>query len=250
MKTENCKLFFFSLHFPLIKFQSNFWKNTPSIRSFLFCFFARNTYNKTKKGSEVITVLPARLTPETIEWVSRGVYTAFFLGGGKFLSVWIHFCTILDDTHFQFTFSIEKEWVSIQISARNMQQYTIFLYKYFPQILFEKVPVEFIFNWEPANHRWHCDFATGCLPRSCASISRSGRIFILFFEASILIRESTQPPAQWCQGSSCGEKRPVNVADDSPPSSSRLKNGWSYTSIPPYAFLAFTELVYFHVFYC
>jgi len=92
--------------------------------------------------------------------------------------------------------------------------------------------------------------ATGCLPRSCASISRSGRIFILFFKASIPIRESIQPPVQWCQGSSYGEKRPVNVADGSPPSSSRHKNGWNCTSVPPYAFLAFTELVYFHLFYC
>jgi hypothetical protein len=181
--------------------------------------------------------------------VHGGLYRLLFGGGGKLLSIWIHFCTILGDTHFQFTFSVEDEWASIQISARNMQ-YIIFLYKYIPQILFEKLLVEFIFNWEPADHSWHCDVATGCLPRSCASISRSGRIFILLLEASISIREYIQPPAQWCQGSSCGEKRLVNEADDSPPSSSRLKNAWSYTSFPPYAFLAFTELVYFHLLYC
>jgi len=66
------------------------------------------------------------------------VYTDFF--GGKFLSLWIHRSTVLGDTHFQLTFSEEKEWVSIHMSARYMQYITC-LYKCVPQILFEKVPV-------------------------------------------------------------------------------------------------------------
>jgi hypothetical protein len=72
----------------------------------------------------------------------------------------------------------------------------VFLYKRVSQILFEKVPVSFIFSWEPVDHSRHCDFATGLLPKSCASIPTSGKIFILFSEASIPIRESIQPPAQ------------------------------------------------------
>jgi len=159
-----------------------------------------------------------------------GVYTDFW--GGKFLSVWIHFSTILGDTYFQLTFPEEKEWVSIHMYFFIQMRST--------NSVWESARL-FIFNWESTDHSRHCDFATGCLPRSCA-IPRSGQIFNLFSESSIPILESIQLPALWCRGSSHGEKMLVNETDDSPPSSSRLKNAWSYTSVPPYAFLTFTDL--------
>jgi hypothetical protein len=40
------------------------------------------------------------------------------------------------------------------------------------------------------------------------------------------------------RGSFSGEKRPGREADHSPPSSAEAKNAWSYTSTPPYAFMA------------
>jgi len=46
--------------------------------------------------------------------------------------------------------------------------------------------------------------------------------------------ELTQPLIQWVPGAlSLGVKRPVSEADRSPPSSSEVKNAWSYTSTPP-----------------
>jgi hypothetical protein len=35
-----------------------------------------------------------------------------------------------------------------------------------------------------------------------------------------------------------GVKRPRREADHSPPSSAEVKNAWSYTSTPPYVFMA------------
>jgi hypothetical protein len=44
----------------------------------------------------------------------------------------------------------------------------------------------------------------------------------------------TQPPIQRVTGAlSLGVKRPGREADNSPPSSAEVKNGWSYTSTPP-----------------
>jgi hypothetical protein len=37
---------------------------------------------------------------------------------------------------------------------------------------------------------------------------------------------------------SLGVKRPRREADHSPPSSAEVKNAWSYTSTPPYVFIA------------
>jgi hypothetical protein len=42
---------------------------------------------------------------------------------------------------------------------------------------------------------------------------------------------TTQPPIQRVKGV-LGVKRPVREADHSPPSSSEVKNTWSYTSTP------------------
>jgi len=48
-----------------------------------------------------------------------------------------------------------------------------------------------------------------------------------------------QPPIQWVPGSLfLGVKRPGSEAHHSPPSGAEVKNAWSYTSTPLYAFLA------------
>jgi hypothetical protein len=45
---------------------------------------------------------------------------------------------------------------------------------------------------------------------------------------------ATHPPIQWEQGVfSLGVELPGREADDSPPSSAKVKNVWSYISIPP-----------------
>jgi hypothetical protein len=44
----------------------------------------------------------------------------------------------------------------------------------------------------------------------------------------------TQPPIQWVLGAlSLGVKRPRREADHSSPSSTEVKNAWSYTPTPP-----------------
>jgi hypothetical protein len=49
----------------------------------------------------------------------------------------------------------------------------------------------------------------------------------------------TQPPVRWVPGVlSLEVKRPEREADHSAPSSAEVKNAWSYTSIPQYAFMA------------
>jgi hypothetical protein len=48
----------------------------------------------------------------------------------------------------------------------------------------------------------------------------------------------TQHPIQWVPGAlSLGVKLLGRKADHSPPSSSKVKNAWSYTSIPQYVFM-------------
>jgi hypothetical protein len=47
-----------------------------------------------------------------------------------------------------------------------------------------------------------------------------------------------QPPIQWVPGAlSLGIKWPGREADHSPPSSAEVKNSWTYTSTPQYAFM-------------
>jgi hypothetical protein len=49
----------------------------------------------------------------------------------------------------------------------------------------------------------------------------------------------TQPPIQWVLGVlSPGVKQPGHKDDCSPPSSTKVKNMWSYTSTPQYVFMA------------
>jgi hypothetical protein len=48
----------------------------------------------------------------------------------------------------------------------------------------------------------------------------------------------THPPIQWVPGAlSLGVKWPGREAGHSPPSSAEVKNAWSYTSTPQYAFM-------------
>jgi hypothetical protein len=63
-----------------------------------------------------------------------------------------------------------------------------------------------------------------------------GGIF-LFDIMSRLALGPIQPPVQWVPGAlSLGVKRPGREPDHLPPSSAEVKNAWSYTSAPQYAF--------------
>jgi hypothetical protein len=67
--------------------------------------------------------------------------------------------------------------------------------------------------------------------------------------ASRTVLGPTQPPIQWVPGAlSLGVKRPGREADDSPPSNAEVKNAWSYTSTPHYAFLAWCLTLPFSAF--
>jgi hypothetical protein len=64
--------------------------------------------------------------------------------------------------------------------------------------------------------------------------SRQGLEIFLFTTLSRPVLGPTQPPIQWIPGAlSLGVKRERREADHSPPSSSEVKNAWSYTSTPP-----------------
>jgi len=55
---------------------------------------------------------------------------------------------------------------------------------------------------------------------------------------SRLAQGPTQPPIQWVPGAlSVGVKQPGCEADHSPPCGVEVKNVWSYTSTPQYAFM-------------
>jgi hypothetical protein len=65
----------------------------------------------------------------------------------------------------------------------------------------------------------------------------------LFTPASRLALGPTQPPIQWVSGVlSLGVKRPGPEADHSPPSDAKVKNVWSYTSTPQYAFVVWCSV--------
>jgi hypothetical protein len=75
--------------------------------------------------------------------------------------------------------------------------------------------------------------------------SRYGRDFILFAMESRSALGPTRPPIQWVQNApSLWIKRPGCKADHSRPSRAEVKNGWSYTSIPPYVFMAWCLVKY------
>jgi len=69
--------------------------------------------------------------------------------------------------------------------------------------------------------------------------SRQGLGIFLFITASKLAMGPTQLLIQRIQGAlSLGVKRSGHEAERSLPSSAEVKNSWSYTSTPQYAFLA------------
>jgi hypothetical protein len=67
--------------------------------------------------------------------------------------------------------------------------------------------------------------------------SRRGLGTFVFTTVSRTSLGPTQPPIQWVPGAlSLGVKRLGREADQSPPSSAKVKNAWSYTSTPPTRF--------------
>jgi hypothetical protein len=73
--------------------------------------------------------------------------------------------------------------------------------------------------------------------------SRQGLRIFLFTTASRPALGHTQPPIQWVRGALfLGVKRSGREGDYSPPSSAEIKNAWSYTSTPQYAFMAWCSI--------
>jgi hypothetical protein len=61
----------------------------------------------------------------------------------------------------------------------------------------------------------------------------------IFSKSSRQALGSTEPPIQWVPGTlSLGVKRQGHEANHSPPTSADVKEMWSYTSTPPYVFMA------------
>jgi hypothetical protein len=76
--------------------------------------------------------------------------------------------------------------------------------------------------------------ATGLRPGRSGFEFRSGLGIFLFTTASRTALVPTQPPMQLVpEVLSLGIKRPGRESDHSPPSSSEVKNAWSYTYILP-----------------
>jgi hypothetical protein len=91
--------------------------------------------------------------------------------------------------------------------------------------------------------------------------SQQGLGTFLFTTASRLTLGPTHPPIQWVAGAlSLGLKWSGHEADHSSPSNAQVKNVWTYTSTPQYAFMAWCSvkaqgqlylrctLTYIHVF--
>jgi hypothetical protein len=73
--------------------------------------------------------------------------------------------------------------------------------------------------------------------------SRQWLAIFIFTTVSRLALGPTQLPIQWVSGAlSLGVKRPGREADHSPPYSTKIKNAWSYTSTPQYAFMAWCSV--------
>jgi hypothetical protein len=71
-------------------------------------------------------------------------------------------------------------------------------------------------------------------------IATEGRVKnFLFSTSSRPVLESTQPPIQWVSRALLpGVKRPGREADRSPSAIAEVKKMWTYTSTPPYVFIA------------
>jgi hypothetical protein len=81
--------------------------------------------------------------------------------------------------------------------------------------------------------------------------SQQGLGIFFFTTVSRTALGPTQPPIQWVlEVLSLGVKRPEREADHSPPSSAEVNNAWSYTSTPPYVFMAWHGHLYlYNLFY-
>jgi hypothetical protein len=87
------------------------------------------------------------------------------------------------------------------------------------------------------SYSWMLQWRT-VLAYSCIFVEYKPGIF-LFATVSSPALGPTQPPIQWVPGAlSLGVKWPGREADHSPPSSAEVKNSWSCTSTPQYAFMA------------
>ena len=77
----------------------------------------------------------------------------------------------------------------------------------------------------------YSDYATDwATDKSCAIFGRGRK----FFSSSRRALGRTQQPVQWAlEAFSAEVKQQGRVADHSPPVSGKVKNEWSYTSIPP-----------------
>jgi len=74
----------------------------------------------------------------------------------------------------------------------------------------------------------------------------SGNDGIFLFATPFRPVLETQPPIQWVPGvPTLGVKRPGREVDHSPPSSAEVKNEWSYTSTPQYAFMTWCKFLAF-----
>ena len=72
---------------------------------------------------------------------------------------------------------------------------------------------------------------------NCEFVSWQGKETFLFPKMSRLALGPTQPPTKWklgFQGSSPGVKWLGHGVYHSPPCRAEVKNGWNYTSTPPY----------------
>jgi hypothetical protein len=75
------------------------------------------------------------------------------------------------------------------------------------------------------------------------SICMQGLGIFLFTIVSRTALEPTRPSIQYVSGVlSLGLKRPGRETDHSAPSSTEVKNAWSYTSTPQYVFLAWCSV--------
>jgi hypothetical protein len=102
---------------------------------------------------------------------------------------------------------------------------------------------------QPGNFWIHLRIDTPSFPRkfsepppSLPSISETKE----FFSSPAVSRTAlgpTKPPIQWVPGTlSLGLRLPGREANHSPPSNVEVKNAWSYTSIPQYAFMAWCSV--------
>ena len=108
-----------------------------------------------------------------------------------------------------------------------MAEHTIFL-------LFLSVLTKFWCIWEPGLCGQYSDYLTGWAIRG-SNLGRVKRYFFLFSKMSRSALGPAQPPIQWVIVFFFlpGVEQLGHDVGCSPPSSAKVKNEWSYTSVPP-----------------